>query len=315
MRYRTGLLAIVLSLSAPSAALAQPADVPAQAEEAFRLGREALARGDHKLALGHFQTSYGLEPGRGALLNIAVCEEQLGLFASAFKHFQELQGQLPTGDDRAPIVKQHLDAVGPQVPWLRILLAPSSPPGTTVTLDGAPLAPASLGVEIPIDPGKHAVAATAPGAPERRYEVSVGAAEHRALDVAPQVAFPEPSGGVPDSPAPRGLGWTLGIVALGAGGASLVVGAGTGGAAIAKRASTVTLCPLGPARCPASAQSGIDAYDRLGAASTATFVLGGALAATGVILVVTSRRGGKPAAGAWIAPVLGPGVLGVQGRF
>jgi hypothetical protein len=320
MRYRTCLLAIALSLCAPESALAQPVDVHAQAEDHFRLGREALARGEHQLALRLFRVSYGLEPGRGKLINIAVCEEQVGLFASSFKHFREVQAQLPAGDDREPIVKQHLDAVGPQVPYLKVQLAPGAPAEVRVTLDGEPLAPASLGVETPIDPGKHVVAATASGAMERRYEITVNGGEHRAVEVAPRVAVPEgaiamPAGPVPELPAPRSIGWTLGVVGLAVGGASLVAGAATGGAAAAKRASTVKLCPMGPTMCPASEQTAIDAYDRLGAASTATFVIGGALAAAGVILVVTSRRGDKPAAGAWIAPVVGPTVIGARGRF
>lgn len=323
MRPWTWILAAALALPIPRAALAQPLDIRAQAEERFKQGIEARDKKDYQSALKLFRASHGLEPGRGKLFNIAMCEEQLGLFGSAFKHFQEVQGQLPAGDDRVPVVKQHLDAVRPQVPYLKIQRAPSAPAGTAVTLDGEPLAPATLGVEMPIDPGKHVVAATAPGASEKRYELTVTGPEHRTLEVMPQVAMLErptppeqPSGPAPDAPAPRSPAWTLGVVTLGVGGASLVAGAGTGGAAMAKRASTVKLCPKGPAMCPASVQPDIDTYNLLGTVSTATFVIGGALAATGVILVVTSGRGdNKPAVGAWIAPVLGLGVLGAQGGF
>ncbi len=315
MRYRTCFLAITLSLCAPTeSALAQPDDIHAQAEDRFRLGREALNRGDHWLALRLFRTSHGLEPGRGKLLNIAICEERLGLFASAFKHLQEVLPQFPAEDDRAPVVKQQLDAVSPKVPYLKIQLTPRAPSGTTVTLDGEPLAPESLGVDMPIDPGRHVVAAAA-GATEQRYPLTLTAGEHRALEVTLPAGMPEPSGSAPDTPAPRNAVWTLGIIALGVGGVSLAAGAGTGAAAMAKRASTVELCPRGPTLCPASVQPDIDAYDRLGAASTATFILGGALVTTGVVLVVTARRGEKPAASAWVAPVLGLGVLGAQGGF
>jgi hypothetical protein len=312
------LVAVLFSISAP--ALAQPADSHAIAEEQFRQGREAMSRRDYKQALRFFRTSQGAEPGRGKLLNIALCEEHLGLSGSAWKHFQEVQAQLPTGDERAPIVKQHLDAVRPQVPYLKIQLAPSAPAGTTVTVDGEPLAPASLGTDIPVDPGPHVVAATAPGATEKRYDVKVVAAEHWALDVAPQAAaavdvvVPPPTPPAQVEPAPRGLGWTLGLAAVGVGGAALVVGIGTGAAAAAKHSSTAKLCNT-PSTCPAGQQSDINAYYALGNASTAMFVIGGALAATGVVLMVTSRRGEKPAADAWIAPLVGPGVLGAQGRF
>src|SRR5579864_5264379 len=136
MRLRTLLVASSLLASTP--VLAQPVDPHATAEEQFRQGREAAKRGDCKTALKFLRTSQAAEPGRGKLVNIAVCEEQLGLFGSAFKHFQEVQVQLEAGDDRAPIVKQHLDAIGPRVPYLRIDVASGAPAGTTVKLDGEP---------------------------------------------------------------------------------------------------------------------------------------------------------------------------------
>src|SRR5262249_35251502 len=135
---------------------------------------------------------------------------------------------------------------------LRVDLAAGAPPGTTVTLDGEPLAPANLGVDMPIDPGKHLIVATATRAGEKRYEITVTGPERRMVEVARQRAD-----------APRGLGWTLGIASLGVGGASLLVGVGTGAAAIAKHSSTVTLCAKGPDMCPASVQPSIDAYNRL----------------------------------------------------
>src|SRR5690348_2865501 len=141
MRRRTCLLAVILLLGAPGRALAQPSDAHAQAEDYFRQGREALARGDHRTALRLFQVSHGLEPGRGKLINVAVCEERLGLYASALKHFQEARVNLPSGDDREQLLKQHLDAVGPRVPYLRIQLVTGAPRGSGVTLDGEPVAP------------------------------------------------------------------------------------------------------------------------------------------------------------------------------
>jgi hypothetical protein len=316
MRLHPLLVALVVSISAP--ALAQAADAHAVAEEQFKQGRDAMSRGDYKQALELFRTSQASEPGRGKLLNIALCEEQLGLFGSALKHFQEVQGQLAAGDDRAAIVSQHLDAVRSRVPYLKIQLAPGAAARTSVTLDGSPIAPASLGTDIPIDPGKHVVVATASGATEKRYELTVVAAERQVVEVAPSTGA-QPSAdtgtaGPKEAPASRGIGWPLGLAAIGVGGASLIAGIGTGAAAIAKHASAVKLCPA-PNMCPSSEQSDINAYYALGNASTATLVIGGVLAVTGVVLVVTSRRGEKPAAGAWVGPLVGPGVVGAQGRF
>ena len=58
----------------------------------------------------------------------------------------------------------------------------------------------------------------------------------------------------------------------------------------------------------------IDGYHLMTNLSTAGFVAGGVLAATGIVLVVTAPRGG-PATEAWVAPAIGPGFVGAQGRF
>jgi hypothetical protein len=304
------ILVAAFFLWLPTPAWAQPVDNRALGDEQFRLGREAMTQGDYPKALRLFRRSQELDPGNGKVLNEAICEEKLGLFASAQKHLLEVQQQLPPGDPRAAMVKGHLDAVTPQVPHLRIQRAPGAASETTVTLDGEPVAASSLGVDVPVDPGQHVVTATAPGATEKRYEVTLASSDQRTLEVAAQV-----TGAALPNPEPRGAAWTLGVVALAAGGASLIAGIGTGVAAITKHASTVPQCPRGPTMCPPGEQPDIDTYNRLGAASTATFILGGALAATGVILVVTSRRGDKPATRAWIAPVVGMGVLGARGGF
>src|SRR3954463_6286904 len=122
MRARTWILAAVLALSSRRAAFAQAADPHALAGEQFKQGIEARDGRDYRRALDLFRQSHRVEPGRGTLLNIALCEKELGLFASALKHFQEVLGQLPAGDDRLPVVKEGLDAVRPQVPFLKIQL-------------------------------------------------------------------------------------------------------------------------------------------------------------------------------------------------
>src|SRR4051812_40776592 len=120
MRPRTWLLAAVLSIAAPAVARAQPAEVHAAAEEQFRQGREAIKKGDYRLALKLLRASHTAEAGRGKLFNIAFCEEQLGLVASALKHFQEVLPQFPAGDERIEIVKLRLGQIEPRVPHLHL---------------------------------------------------------------------------------------------------------------------------------------------------------------------------------------------------
>jgi hypothetical protein len=60
-------------------------------------------------------------------------------------------------------------------------------------------------------------------------------------------------------------------------------------------------------------QPKIDAYQTMGTLSTIGFLAGGALAATGVILIVTAPRAN--ATQATFTPVVGPGYLGAAGSF
>src|SRR6185369_13126725 len=100
-------LVLALALAAPAPALAQP-DKHTQAEEQFHKAREAQTKGDYKKALELLRASQALEPGRGKLVNIAICEMELGLLGASVRHFEEVLPQLPAGDERLPIVQKQL---------------------------------------------------------------------------------------------------------------------------------------------------------------------------------------------------------------
>ena len=102
------------------------------------------------------------------------------------------------------------------------------------------------------------------------------------------------------------------MVALGVGGAGLVLGAVTGGLAIGKHGTLEAAC--GDGHCPASQQGTVDSYHLIGTLSTVGFILGGVGAATGVVVLLTAPRA-QPAKAAKLTPVIGPGYLGAEGKF
>jgi hypothetical protein len=336
MRLRPWLVAALLSFATPGLVFAQAPDVRATADDLFKQGREAMSRKDFKHALRLLRESHAADPGRGKLLNIALCEEELGLVASALHDFEEVLPQLE-GDQRAAMVKEHVDKVGPRVPRIRILLAPGAPAGTTVTLDGAVVEAAKLGTEVLVDPGKHEVKAVAQGAKERTYEVvveegaqSIVSVEPERVEVmtpVPQPPVPPPVAPLPEvivPPAPiapaadtrpgRGTRWKLGVGAVGVGGASTVVGAVTGVLALNDHATLESNCASG-VPCDAAKQVSLHSdMMNLAHTSTATFVAGAALAGTGVVLIATSPSDRDGSAG-WLGPVVRPGFVGVLGRF
>lgn len=112
----------------------------------------------------------------------------------------------------------------------------------------------------------------------------------------------------------------LGFVALGVGGAGLLVGAVSGGLAVSRHGSLIDACPTGHCRPDqkAALQPDVDAYNTLGAVSTVGFLAGGVVAGAGVILLLTAPRAvqtREASASISIRPMLGPGYLGAQGSF
>src|SRR5262249_45423043 len=105
---------------------------------------------------------------------------------------------------------------------------------------------------------------------------------------------------------------TLGFVGIGVGGAGLVMGAVAGGIAIGKHNDLAGICKGG--HCTTSPQGAIDSYHLTENVSTPGLVAGGVLSATGVVLLVIAPRATRPK-DAWIAPVVGAGFAGVEGRF
>lgn len=97
---------------------------------------------------------------------------------------------------------------------------------------------------------------------------------------------------------------------LGLGAFGLALGAATGIAAIVQRGHILERCPDGLCQ----SESTLRAYRTTTTLSTSAFVAGGALATTGIVLLVVARRSPSAPAPA-LAPLVGPGFVGLVARF
>lgn len=309
MRLRACLLIAALSLAPSAVALAATPDEVAKDE--FREGREAFKRGDYKKALGLFQKSQATYPQVGTLLNLASCEEKLGMVASARQHFQQATAQLPDRDDRLPFARERIAALEPRVPRLRISLALGAPASTRVKLDDAPLAKESIDADMPVDPGNHVVVVSAAERPERRYEVKLAEGESSSLTVEPGFGNAAPPGGDTWWTGTRVVGVVVGSVGV----VSLGIGAITGSAALGTKSDLEKLCPV-PSSCT---QAGVDQArtgKALSVASTVGLLVGAAAVGAGVVLVLTGgSQSRKPVAAVQLSPLPGGGALGLRGAF
>lgn len=236
---------------------------PAAAEALFRAGREAAARQEHATACAKFRESYRIEPAVGTLLNIAMCEEELGELSRAWAHFQEALHALPNEDPRREVVTSRLAKLDALLPRLTIGLARAAPPETRVIVGAIELTSASFDVPVPYDPGQYAIDVIAPGRAKRSYAVALAPGQREALLVEPgpqeHASAPEERPSAPElrvippvqPPAPiappretsdatqRAAGWAL----IGAAGVSVLAAAIAGGFVIDRASTVADHCP------------------------------------------------------------------------
>jgi hypothetical protein len=235
MNYRAAsylLLSVALLTTRERSALADGRD-PASAETLFRDGRTSARAGDYQRACLFFAESFALDAAPGTLLNLADCEEHVGLLANAWEHYYRLEGELPKSDGRSTLAHERASALAPRVPYLTIGLAANAPPTARVFRDDIELGRASLALALPINPGTHVVLVTAPGRVPERTTVYAAEGERLSLSVH--------TGAAEAVPIRRTLGWSAGA----AGVASMGVAAYFGARALSERNTSDAHCSNG----------------------------------------------------------------------
>ena len=143
------------------------ADDKAAAEALFDDAQALAKAGDYAKACPKFEASYKFDPAIGTKLNLADCHEHVGKLATAWAEYREVEDATkPLSDDKSQDrnkrAHDHAAALAPRLSRLRIDPPPSPPPGLVVKRDGEDVT-AILGTAVPVDPGAHAVDASAPG--------------------------------------------------------------------------------------------------------------------------------------------------------
>jgi hypothetical protein len=265
-----------------------------------------MTEASYEIACAKFAESERLDPRVGTLINLALCEEALGLVATARRYWEQATDLArATGDARVTYTTDRFDAIDGKVPRLTVRLAGAVPPGTIVRRDDVELGLASLGTALPVDPGKHtvfAIAAHRADGPVIMVELHEGESKDIAVEVgaavpeAPEVRVTSAQP-VAAPPAAGGTKASVRLAAIASGAAGAVgLGLGTyfGFQAVAHQTGS-------PGVCHGDVCDGEGAAVRRGAIqsadeSTVAFVAGGALVAAGVVLwiVAPTRIPGRP---------------------
>lgn len=207
----------------------------------------------------------------------------------------------------------------------RLQLAVSGlPAGTvpTVTIDGVSVPAAALQVPRSVNPGRHALTASAPGFTDVTADVTAedGKTRKVSLSFGPPGVLPGPRAETPGQ-GPGSAGAQTGTstpsrpgasapiwAALGFGAAGIAVGTVTGALSLSRASDAKKGCD--GTLCPTENREDADRARTLGNVSNAGFVIGAVGVATGVVLWIVGKRDAPALAGVGPPSMRSDGSLG-----
>jgi hypothetical protein len=295
------------SLVAP-AAVAQDQPQAENVAAARSLGMQGIKladSGDCKGAIEMLSRAESLYHAPSILGRLGECQVLVGQIVLGTENLnrvvrEELAANAPKAfRDAKERAKGVLNTALPKIARLTVKVEPNDAK-PQVTVAGAPIPPALLGVERPTDPGTHEIVVSAPGYLEQRSTVTLveGGSQEVSLKLekdpnivaaTPPPAAPAPAVVTTPPPqppadtAPRKNN-TLAYVALGVGGAGLVVGGVTGFLALGKK-SDLKGCV--DTRCPSSQEDTLDSAKTMATVSTVGFAVGFVGVGVGVVMLLT----------------------------
>jgi hypothetical protein len=320
MPHRAGLcLAATLTVLSPAPREARADDARAAAQALFDEAMKQMEARAYDRACPKLEEAVKLLPGKvGTMMELARCYEDWGKTASAWSRYRAAaDAAAAASDPRAAKARAKTDELAPRVPKLILEVAPANQSlrGFTLERDGHEIGTAEWGAALPADPGKHAVAASAPG--KKRWTATLSIAPGATpttlripgLEDDPAApAPPRPADAAPPASASAPL-WPW--VAGGIGIASLGFAIGFGVDGLMAKRSLDQLCHGTLSPCAGHTASDIDPLNARKDRGLALFIGFGTAGAAGLsagIVGLVSHR--KPVDALVVAPLVGPGFAG-----
>jgi tetratricopeptide (TPR) repeat protein len=309
--------AVATLLLAPARASAESAADQAKAEALFAEGRRLLAASRFAEACPKFVESQRLDPAIGTQLNLGDCYEKTGRTASAWAVFRDAAAEAHQARDarREAVASERAAALEPRLVKLTILVPIASrAPGLQVKRDGVAVDRAAWSAAVPIDPGWHAVEASAPGKRRWTLPVAIDAAHPTTSITVPPLEDLEARPAAIDAKTDGRSQRLAGGILAGAGAAALGAGAIFTAMAVANDSDSTPHC-RGDVCDAAGVKLREDALSDA-RASTIAVVTGLAAIAGGATLWLTAPASPKRPPGARVgaAPALGPDRVGLTLR-
>lgn len=324
----------LILLFASSVARADPSAAElASARDMFSEARRAEDAGRWAEALVKLKAVANVKMTPQVRFHLGLCLEHTGRLVEALNSFEVAKAEaieqgVPTVVDEA---RDHANTIRGRVPKLLIVL-PAGSDSAKVEVDGQVISSGLLARPLPFDPGRHTVAASAPGQAFSR-EVTISEKEEKRVDVAfspvpfaatpkitPSAAAPGPpasstaSSATADSGTSSTRSSTLGWVAVGTGGLAI---AGAAITAVMRQDSIKHIDDVCPSHqtCPRSLEDSQNKARTFGALAVALGAGGGALVITGIVLVLTSGSSPPRTTAVSVTPWVGANSGGVLGAM
>ena len=183
------MVVVTIVLAAHGLAIADDTD-PARAERIFAEAQALKDQGKSDEACTKFAEALRYNPNAvGTLLNVGLCNEQAGKYASATRYYTHARDLAREGDfpEHLRAAEARLAATTPLVAHLAISFA-EVPPNMKIVVDDA-IVPFASRDDLVVDPGSHHIVVTAPG--RVPYETTVSSEQSKARTVAvPALGYP-----------------------------------------------------------------------------------------------------------------------------
>lgn len=318
---RTALgLAVGLATVAAGGADARAEDAAThEATQRFEEGNALWERGEHEQARLKYVQAWAVLKKPGVLFNLARAEQHEGRTLDAYLHFREFLKLPQTDAARTELAKKFFADLGTKVSL--ITLAPGTPRGTQVRVDGVVAGEAPLAEPIAVLAGPHEVVVSF-GEKRRKRPVACPAERTVVVELDGDSGTPAP----PPAEREPGGSWTVPVVLGVVGVAGLATGAVLG-ALSASSDDELKLISVG-APCPRPGAPGCQALEDaaskasgLGTGSIVGYVGGGVFLGAAVVSAIVLRPWATPnpreRGRVTLVPVVGPGGGGgaLLGRF
>ncbi len=148
-------------------------EAPPPAAVLFMEGRTLLEAGSAAEACVKFEQSFQLDStAAGTMLNLGLCNEQVGKLATAIKWFRRAANRATENNlaDTESAAREKMTSLATRVGTLKLEV--TAPVGRAVTLDGAKVDELDFG-RIELDAGAHVLELTAPNAPTVKRDVDM----------------------------------------------------------------------------------------------------------------------------------------------